>query len=114
MGEEKKLPPACVKRYRFPLFSASWLKYCKCKSREEDDQENNNNEKKRSDGKYIIMSGGGGEGRTGVDNGLILAHYNFQADELSESLHNYYTGDELAYRMAVHPLDDSIICSFPK
>ncbi|KAH9294500.1 hypothetical protein KI387_040296, partial [Taxus chinensis] len=85
MGEAKKLPVACLKRYRFPLFSASWLKYDKFKSREEEDRENNNNEKKRSDGKFIIMSGGGGEGRTGVDNGLILAHYDFQTEELSES-----------------------------
>ncbi|GLJ25316.1 hypothetical protein SUGI_0484610 [Cryptomeria japonica] len=107
MGDEKTL-----KRYRFPIFSASWSKYENSQSKEEDQE--NKNEKKKGQGKYIIMSGGGGEGRTGVENGLILARYDLENEELSESIHNYYTEDDCAYRMAVHPLENSIICSLSK
>lgn len=45
-------------------------------------------------------------------NGLILAHHDVDTDILSESVHFYDTDDDPPYRMAIHPLDDSIICSF--
>lgn len=106
MGDDRTF-----KRYRFPLFAAYWLKFEFPQSKKEDQE--NKNEKTKDPFKYIIMSGGGGEGRTGVENGLILARYDLENDELSESIQNYYTDDCLAYRMAVHPLRNSIICSLP-
>lgn len=113
MGKGRRNPPpACVKHYGFPLFCASWVELhntLTLKGGEREEEEDTQHNKTR---RYLIFGGGGGEGRTGVRNGLVLAHHDFDTDILSESVHFYDTDDDPPYRMAIHPLDDSIICSF--
>lgn len=112
MGKGRRNPPpACVKYYGFPLFCVSWVELhdtltLKEGKREEEDKQQKNTRR------HLIFGGGGGEGRTGVRNGLGLAHHDFDTDILSESAHFCDTDDDAPYRMAIHPLDDSIICSF--
>lgn len=109
MGRDRRNPPpACVKDYGFPLFCVSWVKLDDTSIFKEGEREEEDKQTRR----YLVFGGGGGEGRTGVKNGLRLAHYDFNTDILSESVHFYDTDDDLPYRMAIHPLDDSIICSF--
>lgn len=104
-------PPACVKQYGFPLFCVSWVKLHDTSIFKEGEREEEDKQQKKTR-RYLIFGGGGGEGRTGVRNGLGLAHHDFDTDILSESVHFYDTDDDAPYRMAIHPLDDSIICSF--
>lgn len=101
-----------MKHYGFPLFCASWVELhntLTLKGGEREEEEDTQHNKTR---RYLIFGGGGGEGRTGVRNGLVLAHHDFDTDILSESVHFHDTDDDPPYRMAIHPLDDSIICAF--
>uniref|UniRef100_A0A7N0UAR8 SEC12-like protein 2 n=1 Tax=Kalanchoe fedtschenkoi TaxID=63787 RepID=A0A7N0UAR8_KALFE len=63
---------------------------------------------------YMVLSGGGGEGRTGIRNALLLAHFNSASNSLSDHpVARLETGDELPYRLAVHPGGEGLICSMP-
>uniref|UniRef100_A0A0D6R2I9 Uncharacterized protein n=1 Tax=Araucaria cunninghamii TaxID=56994 RepID=A0A0D6R2I9_ARACU len=105
-----KTPPACMKKYSFPLFCASWASHRISQGEEKEDDNNNENTNKRED--YLILGGGGGGGRTGVKNALALARYDVESDVLSESVHLFDTDDDPPYRMAVHPVEEIIICAF--
>lgn len=64
---------------------------------------------------YLVFAGGGGEGRCGIPNEILLAEFDFSADSLSDHpVVRLGTGDELPYRMAVHPGGEGLICSLPK
>lgn len=112
MGKVRRNPPpACLKHYGFPLFCASWVESHNILTLKEGEREEEDKQQKKTR-RYLIFGGGGGPGRTGVRNGLVLAHHDFDTDVLSEAVHFYDTDDDPPYRMAIHPLDDSIICSF--
>eukprot|EP01018_Ginkgo_biloba_P036414 Gb_05819 [translate_table: standard] len=105
MGKNRKVTEACMKKYSFPLFCASWADV------PQKSKEGENEEDKGRRG-YLILGGGGGDGRTGVKNALVAARYDFDTCSLSEAVHTFYTDDDPPYRMAVHPVRDGIICSF--
>jgi len=113
MGKVRRNPPpACLKHYGFPLFCASWVESHNILTLKEGEREEEEDKQQKKRRRYLIFGGGGGPGRTGVRNGLVLAHHDFDTDVLSEAVHFYDTDDDPPYRMAIHPLDDSIICSF--
>ncbi|KAJ9560509.1 hypothetical protein OSB04_005669 [Centaurea solstitialis] len=85
--------------------------------------------------------GGGGEGRSGIPNALIISQFDSASNYLSDQpvqfmwpshskqssklsfciarpilsqVNKLETGDDLPYRMAVHPGGEGVICSLPK
>ncbi|CAL4991596.1 unnamed protein product [Urochloa decumbens] len=65
------------------------------------------------------LGGGGGEGRSGVPNKLVVAALEpaaapgEEASLSSEAVVEVRTGEEVPYRMAVHPRGDGVLCAFP-
>ncbi|GJY37818.1 sec12-like protein 2, partial [Tanacetum coccineum] len=58
---------------------------------------------------------GGGEGRSGILNALVISSFDSATNSLSDQpVDKYVTGDDLPYRMAVHPGGDGVICSLPQ
>lgn len=63
----------------------------------------------------MIFSGGGGEGRSGIPNALVVSVFDAATNSLSdEPVEKHGTGDDLPYRIAVHPGGEGVICSLPK
>lgn len=97
--------PHCSKKYPVPLFSGAW-------------SGSSGGENEESEGTTIggegvvILAGGGGNGRTGVPNCLLLAQYDFSTSVLSDAFHNFSTGDDPPYRLAVQPGGKGFVCSF--
>ncbi|CAN1139619.1 SEC12-like protein 2 [Linum perenne] len=61
---------------------------------------------------YVVLAGGGGEGRSGIANAVIVAHFDFSSGSLSpEPVAKLVLGSELPYRMALHPKGDGLICA---
>eukprot|EP00252_Welwitschia_mirabilis_P015198 TRINITY_DN3343_c0_g1_i1.p1 TRINITY_DN3343_c0_g1~~TRINITY_DN3343_c0_g1_i1.p1 ORF type:complete len:384 (-),score=76.04 TRINITY_DN3343_c0_g1_i1:296-1447(-) len=108
MGKSRKtVPPSSMKKYSLPLFCVSWVSPPNSKSKDDEATETDQNQKL-----FLVLSGGGGNARSGVKNALIVAYYDFSLEVLSESVHNCYTDEEVPYRMAVHPVDNQILCAF--
>ncbi|CAM8955145.1 unnamed protein product [Rhodiola kirilowii] len=63
---------------------------------------------------YFVLSGGGGEGRTGIRNALLVAQFDLAANSLSDQpVARLETGNDLPYRLAVHPGGEGLICAMP-
>ncbi|CAI0410106.1 unnamed protein product [Linum tenue] len=61
---------------------------------------------------YVVLAGGGGEGRSGIANAIVVAHFDFASSTLSpQPVAKLVLGSELPYRMAVHPKGDGLICA---
>ncbi|CAN0880438.1 SEC12-like protein 2 [Linum grandiflorum] len=61
---------------------------------------------------YVVLAGGGGEGRSGIANAIVLAHFDLASSSLSpQPVTKHVLGSELPYRMAVHPGGDGLICA---
>ncbi|XP_052206157.1 SEC12-like protein 2 [Diospyros lotus] len=125
MGKQMEPPTNCQK-YGVPLYGAAWVPSSAIRS-----DANPTQEGERRDGKdepsaegsppsfkaekYLVFAGGGGEGRSGIPNALLLAHFDFDSNSLSDQpVAKLETGTDLPYRMAVHPGGDGVICSLPK
>ncbi|XP_023547354.1 SEC12-like protein 2 [Cucurbita pepo subsp. pepo] len=126
--------PSNSRKYGVPFYAAAWVPSISLKSEKESpeseidrDQSGDGDGDVSADDKtfpshpttavnyYVAAAGGGGEGRSGISNALILAHFDFESRSLSDQpVAKYGTGSDLPYRMAAHPAGDGIICSFPK
>ncbi|KAL4580472.1 hypothetical protein LXL04_016666 [Taraxacum kok-saghyz] len=102
------------KKYGVPFYGASFIPRNVIKS--EDKDKDKDDVVSDDDGsKYVVFSGGGGEGRSGIPNALIISLFHSPSNSLSdEPVNKFETGDELPYRMAVHPGGEGVICSLPK
>ncbi|XP_022151705.1 SEC12-like protein 2 [Momordica charantia] len=127
MGSNDTPDPSNSRKYGVPFYAAAWIPPTSVKSEDEPPPSENDPNQSGDDDKslpppqttavdyYVAAAGGGGEGRSGISNALILAHFDFESRSLSDQpVEKYGTGSDLPYRMAVHPAGDGIICSLPK
>uniref|UniRef100_A0A803MZU7 Anaphase-promoting complex subunit 4-like WD40 domain-containing protein n=1 Tax=Chenopodium quinoa TaxID=63459 RepID=A0A803MZU7_CHEQI len=100
-----------IKLYGVPLYGASWVPSHAIRSTDSADPKSDDAD---YPSEFLVLAGGGGEGRSGIPNAVLLSEFDFAADSLSpEPVFRVGTANELPYRMAVHPRDDGLICSFP-
>ncbi|CAN1139614.1 SEC12-like protein 2 [Linum perenne] len=118
---------SAMQKYGIPFYSAAWVPYKELKSRIQakdraQSDEGNEDSTKESDAAatpdkdasayYVVLAGGGGEGRSGIANAVIVAHFDFSSGSLSpEPVAKLVLGSELPYRMALHPKGDGLICA---
>jgi prolactin regulatory element-binding protein len=88
--------PHCSEKFSVPLFSVA---LCACWGETEGGE------------LVVILAGGGGNGRTGVPNSLLLARYDFSRFALSRAFHDFSTGCDPPYRLAMHPGGRVFVCS---
>lgn len=98
---------ADCKKYGVPFYGVSWVPPHALRS--DDTQPSQHNDD------YLILAGGGGEGRSGIPNAILLCQFHHATNALSDTpVAKLGTGDDLPYRMAVHPGGEGVICSLPK
>ncbi|BBN16739.1 prolactin regulatory element-binding protein [Marchantia polymorpha subsp. ruderalis] len=110
MSKRKKYL-TCSRKYDLPLFCAAWTAAVVPKPRNKEDGA------AADDGAgvaHVVFGGGGGNRKSGVKNKLLLAHYDFASDMLSEAVYTLSTDDDPPYRLAVHPGSNKIVCSISK
>ncbi|KAJ8554509.1 hypothetical protein K7X08_025187 [Anisodus acutangulus] len=100
------------KNYGVPIYGAGWVPPSALRSAVEPQDDGGD---KSSPESYVVLAGGGGEGNSGIRNALLVAQFDFDSNVLSDQpVARLGTGDDLPYRMAVHPVGEGLICSFPK
>ncbi|KAL3682196.1 hypothetical protein R1sor_000218 [Riccia sorocarpa] len=111
----------CSRKYDLPLFCAAWTAAVnpKLQSKNEDGAEvegevGDTSAPVGAGVGHVVFGGGGGDRKTGLQNKLLLAHYDFSSDVLSEAIHTLSTDDDPPYRLAVHPGSNEIVCSISK
>ncbi|KAI3757387.1 hypothetical protein L6452_04924 [Arctium lappa] len=101
------------KKYGIPLYGASFVPQNALRSSDKEPQQEDEDSGNGSN--YVIFAGGGGEGRSGIPNALIISLFDSTSNSLSDQpVEKLGTGDDLPYRMAVHPGGEGVICSLPK
>ncbi|XP_071725130.1 SEC12-like protein 2 [Rutidosis leptorrhynchoides] len=116
-----------MQKYGVPFYGAAWVpyKYVRSKLKDKDHEESKSAaaadddstgiEQPPSDDShkhYVVLTGGGGEGRSGIPNAVLLAHFDFASNSLSnEAVTKLVTHSDMPYRMAVHPSGDGIVCA---
>ncbi|CAM6098985.1 unnamed protein product [Calypogeia fissa] len=126
MSKRKKYL-TCSRKYDLPLFCAAWtgsIAESKPAANSESEAgpstgrtDDNADDKGQLAGAgvgHVVFGGGGGDRKNGVKNLLVLAHYDFGTDVLSEAISTSSTDDDPPYRLAVHPGSNEIVCSVSK
>ncbi|KAK1568945.1 hypothetical protein Q3G72_030779 [Acer saccharum] len=126
MGKSDGSESHNLQKYGVPFYSAAWVPCSHVRSKllspeginkdDNDGGDQNGSEDKASSAAasnyYIVLAGGGGEGRSGIPNAVVLSHFNFASNSLSDQpVAKLGTGSDLPYRMAVQPGGDGIICA---
>ncbi|KAI9168943.1 hypothetical protein LWI28_004322 [Acer negundo] len=126
MGKSDSSESHNLQKYGVPFYGAAWVPYRHVRSKllssegiNKDD--NDSGDRNRSEDEasstttcnyYVVLAGGGGEGRSGIPNAVVLSHFDFTSNSLSDQpVAKLGTGSDLPYRMAVHPGGDGIICA---
>ncbi|KAI4313780.1 hypothetical protein L6164_026734 [Bauhinia variegata] len=118
--------PPNLKKYGVPLYSVAWVppEVIRLQQNPPSDEVSGDDAKsdppsepevvKRPGEKYLAFAGGGGEGRSGIPNALLVAHFHVESNLLSDQpVRRLGTDSDLPYRMAVNPRGDGIICAMP-
>ncbi|KAL5763289.1 hypothetical protein ACOSP7_019553 [Xanthoceras sorbifolium] len=112
-----------LQKYGVPFYGAAWVPYSHGRSKlvspEDNNKDDDGEDRNGSDDEassaadyYVVLAGGGGEGRSGIPNAVVLSHFDFASNSLSDQpVAKLGTGSDLPYRMAVHPSGDGIICA---
>ncbi|KAK3183547.1 hypothetical protein Dsin_030833 [Dipteronia sinensis] len=126
MGKSDGAESHNLQKYGVPFYGAAWVPYSHVRSKllspeginkeENDGGDRNGSEDEASSAAggnyYVVLAGGGGEGRSGIPNAVVLSHFDFASNSLSDQpVAKLGTGSDLPYRMAVHPGGDGIICA---
>lgn len=87
MGKSKISPDAAnMQKYGVPFYGAAWVpyKYIGSPSKSEDEgKEDDGKDQSAVPGDHVVLAGGGGEGRSGIPNAIVLAHFDFASNSLS-------------------------------
>ncbi|KAK4758732.1 hypothetical protein SAY87_020033 [Trapa incisa] len=118
MGKSKSAADAAnSQKYGVPFYGAAWFP-CKhiasptTKSEEVKGKEGDHKDQSVGLGDCVVLAGGGGEGRSGIPNAVVVAHFDFSSNTLSpEPVAKHNTGSDLPYRMSIHPRGDGLICA---
>ncbi|XP_057425041.1 SEC12-like protein 2 isoform X2 [Lotus japonicus] len=114
MGKKPILDPPHLKKYGVPFYSVAWPPQHILKPRKTDstDTDHDSEPETPAAGNYIVLAGGGGEGSSGIPNAVLLAHFDFASNSLSDQpVYKLETDSQLPYRMALHPKGDGLICA---
>uniref|UniRef100_A0ACD5W4G7 Uncharacterized protein n=1 Tax=Avena sativa TaxID=4498 RepID=A0ACD5W4G7_AVESA len=105
--------------YGFPIYCASWLPLAHILKPSADDAADADASSPPPPPRPMVaLGGGGGEGKSGVPNALVVAALEPAAagapPALSpEPVFRLGTGEQVPYRMSVHPRGDGVLCAFP-
>uniref|UniRef100_A0ACD5WUG5 Uncharacterized protein n=1 Tax=Avena sativa TaxID=4498 RepID=A0ACD5WUG5_AVESA len=105
--------------YGFPIYCASWLPLAHILKPPADDAAGADASSPSPPSRSMVaLGGGGGEGKSGVPNALVVAALEPAAAgaplALSpEPVFRLGTGEQVPYRMSVHPRGDGVLCAFP-
>uniref|UniRef100_A0ACD5X1J5 Uncharacterized protein n=1 Tax=Avena sativa TaxID=4498 RepID=A0ACD5X1J5_AVESA len=105
--------------YGFPIYCASWLPLGHIlKPSADDAADADASSPPPPQRPMVALGGGGGEGKSGVPNALVVAALEPAAagapPALSpEPVFRLGTGEQVPYRMSVHPRGDGVLCAFP-
>lgn len=93
MGKSKKAePPPSFQKYGVPFYAVAWLPYKQIRCRNQQLQSQSDNDQDQDSTKvqeqeanqyYIVLAGGGGEGRSGIPNAILIAHFDLASNSLS-------------------------------
>ncbi|KAK4741657.1 hypothetical protein SAY87_025245 [Trapa incisa] len=118
MGKSKSSAEAAnSQKYGIPFYGAAWFP---CKhivsttklAEGEEGKKGDHKDQSVGQGDYLVLAGGGGEGRSGIPNAVVVAHFDFTSSTLSpEPVSKHSTGSDLPYRMSIHPRGDGLICA---
>ncbi|XP_058730674.1 SEC12-like protein 2 [Vicia villosa] len=120
MGKRHVADPPNLKKYGVPLYSVAWVPRNTLKSIQNVTADDSPDADSKSppetspldDENYIVVAGGGGEGRSGIPNSVMLAHFDVASNSLSDQpVNKLGTNSELPYRMTLHPNGDGVICA---
>ncbi|KAL9453401.1 hypothetical protein AB3S75_009077 [Citrus x aurantiifolia] len=119
-----------LQKYGVPLYGAGWVPYDQVirsthkppKQQDDDDKEEDRHGSKdeavadKSNdilrNYCVVLTGGGGAGNSGIRNAVLLSHFDFASNSLSDQpVAELRTDSDLPYRMAIHPHSDGIICA---
>lgn len=81
----------CSRKYDLPLFCAAWTGSIESRPKSESEA-GPSTERTNDEGLsaarlgHVVVGGGGGDRKNGVKNLLVLAHYDFGTDVLSEAV----------------------------
>ncbi|TXG54645.1 hypothetical protein EZV62_019901 [Acer yangbiense] len=126
MGKSDGSESHNLQKYGVPFYGAAWVPYSHVRSKllspegiNKDDNDSDGGDRNGSKDEassaaaciyYVVLAGGGGEGRSGIPNAVVLSHFDFASNSLSDQpVAKLGTGSDLPYRMAVHPGGDGII-----
>ncbi|KAF5180402.1 Sec12-like protein, partial [Thalictrum thalictroides] len=111
----------CFQKYGVPIYGASWVPTKSIFNKDkpsigdDDKQQQPETTELTQLSLWLVFCGGGGEGRSGIPNSLLLSQFDPISNSLSSNpMARLGTGDDVAYRMAVHPGGEGVICSFSK
>lgn len=107
--------------YGFPIYCASWLPLAHILKPSADDAAEADAPSPAPappPRPMVTLGGGGGEGNSGVPNALVVAAVDPATagapPALSpEPVFRLQTGQQVPYRMSVHPRGDGVVCAFP-
>ncbi|CDP00781.1 unnamed protein product [Coffea canephora] len=106
-------------KYGVPLYGAGWVPPSAIRSIFSKEDADSGDDSKApppaAEENHVVLTGGGGEGSSGIPNALLVAKFDFEANSLSDRpVARLATGEDLPYRIAVHPGGEGVICSLPK
>ncbi|CAM0948829.1 unnamed protein product [Alopecurus aequalis] len=100
--------------YGFPIYGASWIPLAHILNPNPAADADAPSPPPRP---MVVLGGGGGEGNNRVPNALVIAALNpaaTAAPALSpKPMFRLGTGEQVPYRMSVHPRGDGVLCAFP-
>lgn len=88
MAKNESSDPHNFQKYGVPFYGAAWVRYSHVKSKlaspQQDPDGSADEAPQSSRESYVVLSGGGGEGRSGIPNALVLSHFDFLSNSLSQ------------------------------
>lgn len=87
-----------LQKYGVPFYGAAWVPYNQVRSKLTSKQSKEDQDESKDEAvddkseeindaaahNYVALAGGGGEGRSGIPNAVLLAHFDFSSNSLSD------------------------------